>query len=277
VSSAMPMIIGITPASYMASTGGTFTIQTAAKPPPTISDTCPANLPNTPNPSTFADGHDGTASLTVPPGETPGTYKVCVQATNERGTINRSFTISLNQAPLFTSANTATVTAGTDSQIPVTTSGWPTPSITSRCPIPPGITFTDQGNGTATVTVTNTTPPGDYTLCLQAANGINPNATQNLTIHVVQAPAFTSPDTATVRARTDSQVPVTTSGWPTPSITNTCPANLPPSITFTDQGNGTATVTVTNTTPPGNYTLCLQAANGVNPNATQNLTIKVRQ
>ena len=54
-------------------------------------------------------------------------------------------------APAFTSATTATVTAGTPFSFEVDTTGTPVPSITEAGTLPAGLTFVDNGNGTATI------------------------------------------------------------------------------------------------------------------------------
>ena len=49
------------------------------------------------------------------------------------------------------------------------------------------MTFTDNGNGTATLSGTPAAAPGTYPLTFTAANGVLPNATQSFTLTVNQA------------------------------------------------------------------------------------------
>ena len=71
----------------------------------------------------------------------------------------------------------------------ITTGGFSPPSISDHSAhLPSGVTFTNNGNGTATLAGTPTKQSiGAYTLTLSASNGIVPNATQNFTL-TVQGP-----------------------------------------------------------------------------------------
>ena len=50
-----------------------------------------------------------------------------------------------------TDLGTYTFTAGTAGSFAVTTTGFPTPALSAAGPLPSGVTFTDNGNGTATL------------------------------------------------------------------------------------------------------------------------------
>lgn len=73
-------------------------------------------------------------------------------------------------------------------------SDWiPTPSLTQSGALPTGVTFIDNGNGTATLSrapAANTN--GTYPLTITGANGVGTPATQKFTLTVDQSPAFTS-------------------------------------------------------------------------------------
>ena len=105
---------------------------------------------------------------------------------------------------------------------------------------------------------------GTYPLSLTANNGVSPNATQTLTVTVGQPPAFTSAATATFTVGTAGQLHGDHhAGVPTVStITKT--GTLPSGLTFTDNGNGTATLAGTPAAGTGGtYPLTLTATNGV--------------
>ncbi|MDQ1446859.1 MAG: large repetitive protein, partial [Acidimicrobiaceae bacterium] len=199
-----------------------------------------------------------------------------VLATLDNGTATA--TVTVNRAPAITSANTATFNVGTAGSFPVTTTGYPAPGITRTGTLPSGMTFTDNGNGTATLSGTPTAG-GSYPLSLTANNGVNPNATQTLTVTVTQAPAFTSANTANFTAGTAGSFTVTTTptAYPTP-VTITKTGTLPAGLTFVDNGNGTATLSGTPAAGSGGaYSLSLKASNGVNPDGTQTLTVNVNE
>ncbi len=54
-------------------------------------------------------------------------------------------------AAIITSANSVSVVAGRPFSFTVTTTGIPTPRITEAGRLPHGLTFTNKGNGTATI------------------------------------------------------------------------------------------------------------------------------
>jgi hypothetical protein len=197
-----------------------------------------------------------------------------VNVTFDNQTVTTAVTV--NQAPAITSPNSAHFNVGQAGSFTVTTSGYPNPAITESGTLPNGLTFTDNGDGTATLSGTATGPGGTFPLNLTANNGVNPNATQTLTVSVGQPPAFTSASTATFKVGTAGSFTVTTSGIPTvSSITES--GTLPAGVTFTDNGNGTATLAGAPTGSGGTYPVTLTATNGVSPNASQSLTIQVNQ
>ncbi len=179
------------------------------------------------------------------------------------------------QAPSITSANSTTFVAGSAGSFTVTTVGNPTAAITRSGTLPSGVTFTDNGNGTGTLAGTPAIgTAGSYPLTFTAANGVPPNATQNFTLVVGEAPSITSANSTTFVAGSAGSFTVTTVGNPTAGITRT--GTLPSGVTFTDNGNGTGTLAGTPAIgTAGSYPLTFTAANGVPPNATQNFTLVV--
>src|SRR5258707_296385 len=109
---------------------------------------------------------------------------------------------------------------------------------------------------------------------LTAQNGASPNATQNFTLTVNQAPAITSGNSTTFQVGVAGSFTVTTTGTPTPSITEG--GALPSGVTFHDNGNGTGTLSGT-PAAAGTFNITFTAQNGVSPNATQNFTLTVQK
>jgi len=177
--------------------------------------------------------------------------------------------------PAITSFNTATFTVGTLGSFTVTTDGSPTDAITESGSLPSGLTFTDNGNGTATLAGTPAAgTANDYTLTIGAVNGLSPDARQLFTLVVDQAPAITSPNLGTLTAGLSGSVAITTTGFPTSVITET--GTLPTGVTLTDNGNGTATIAGKPADGTGgSYPITIQAANGTTPNADQSFTLTV--
>ena len=94
--------------------------------------------------------------------------------------------IPVGNAPAFTSDNSTTFTEGVDGSFTVATTANPTATITENGALPPGVSFTDIEDGTATLQgVPNAGTSGDYPITITASNGVSPDATQAFTLTVV--------------------------------------------------------------------------------------------
>lgn len=187
--------------------------------------------------------------------------------------------ITVDQAPAITSGNSVNFNIGTFGSFTVTATGYPMPAITKSVALPSGLTLVDNGDGTATLSGTPAAGTGGtYTIPLTASNGVGANATQNLTLQIGAPPAFTSSANATFTVGTNSTFTVTTSGSPTVTSISRGAAAPPTGLTYTDNHDGTATLSGTPAAGTGGtYTLSLTATNGVTPDATQSLVIAVNQ
>ncbi len=184
----------------------------------------------------------------------------------------------LGQAPAITSAASTTFTVGAAGSFTVTTSGNPNATITrGGDPLPPNLTFNDNGNGTGTLSGTPAPGTGGvYNLTFTATNGTSPDATQNFTLTVNEAPAITSANSATFMVGTAGSFTVTTSGFPAPALTRGGAA-LPFNLSFTDNGNGTGTLSGTPASGTGGvYNISFTATNGSGA-PTQNFTLTVNE
>jgi hypothetical protein len=154
-------------------------------------------------------------------------------------------------APVITSAGFVQAELRQPVDFTVTATGTPTPALTELGQLPAGITFTDNGNGTATIggevtdpAVASPPPLNSYFILLEASNGV---ATlpyiQLFEINVgsaPSAPSFASADSDTVAAGVPFSFIVNTYGYPAPVLTEK--GHLPKGITFSDNGDGTATI-----------------------------------
>src|SRR6266852_1222638 len=226
---------------------------------------------------TFKDNGNGTATLSGTPAMgSGGIYSLTITASNGVGSpANQGFTLTVNstQAPVITSASTTTFTVGTAGSFTVTTTGSPTPSLTETGALPSGVTFVNNGNGTATLSGTPASG-GTYSLTITASNGVGSPANQSFTIKVNQAPVITSGNKITFIVGTAGSFTVTTTGAPTATLTEA--GVLPSGVTFKDNGNGTATLGGTPASGSGGtYTLTLTASNGIGSPASQSFTLTV--
>ena len=148
-----PAITSANAATFTVGQAGSFTVTTTGFPPPSIARggvALPAGV-------SFADNGDGTGTLSgTPDAGTGGTYAITFTATNVvTSSPQQSFTLTVNQAPAITSANSATFAPGLAGQtFTVTTTGFPRNpgmAITRTGTLPAGVTFTDNNDGTATI------------------------------------------------------------------------------------------------------------------------------
>ncbi len=189
------------------------------------------------------------------------------------GATSNTATLSVSQPPAFTSANSATFTIGVAGSFTVTTTGFPTPSITEAGHLPTGLSFVDNGNGTGTLSGTPMIfDGGDFGISFTAQNGVGSPATQPFTIIVQQPPSFTSANNTVFVYGVPNSFTVTTAAFPVASIHES--GTLPPWLTFVDNGNGTATLSGTPTLSSGTFALVLTAANVVT-SVQQNFTLMV--
>lgn len=210
-------------------------------------------------------GGVGTFTVTL---NTTGNQTITATDTAKASITGTSSNITVDQPPLITSTNTATFTVGMSGSFTVTATGFPTPTFSETGVLPAGVSFTAGG-------VLNGTPAartgGTYPITITASNGISPNATQNFTLVVDEAPAITSANTTTFTTGTAGSFTVTATGYPAPVFSET--GALPSGVTLSPSG-------VLSGTPAagtgGTYHITVIASNGVSPDATQSFTLQVQ-
>ena len=102
-----------------------------------------------------------------------------------------AFQSGVNIAPTINSSASASFFASIGGTFTIDAAGFPAVAVTETGTLPSGVTFVDNGNGTAALTVSASAAPGVLHLTLKAANGILPNATQSFTLTISQIPTFT--------------------------------------------------------------------------------------
>jgi type II secretory pathway pseudopilin PulG len=264
-----PSITSAGSAAFTVGTAGSFTVTTTGFPTPALAES--GALPSG---VTFTDDANGTATLAgTPAAGAGGSYALTFAATSSSGTFSQAFTLTVKQPPAITSVNSTTLTVGTAGSFTLATTGFPTPALTESGALPSGVTFTDNGNGTATVAGTpGAGTAGPYPLTVTATSSAG-TAGQTFTLAVNQAPAITSANTTTFTVGAAGSFTVTSSGVPTPALSES--GALPSGVTF-----NTATGVLSGTPAAGaggTYSITFTASNGVNPNATQTFTLIVRQ
>jgi hypothetical protein len=182
------------------------------------------------------------------------------------------------EAPAITSAGAVSFPLGTAGAFTVITTGSPAPGISQTGTLPSGVSFADNGDGTATLSGTpDPGTAGTYRLTISASNEVPPDATQSFTLTVTvpaspRAPAITSAGAVSFPLGTAGAFTVTTTGSPAPGISQT--GTLPSGVSFADNGDGTATLSGTpDPGTAGTYRLTISASNGIPPDATQSFTL----
>ena len=246
-----------------------FTVTTAGSPTSyttnvTRSGALPAGV-------SFVNGGKGTATLSgTPAAASGGSYPVTFTAANTGGTITQSFVLTVTGAPAITSAATATATDGSGFSFTVNTTGAPAPALAEAGSLPQGMTWVDNGNGTATLAGTPGVDQGGVYKLTITATSSGGTATQAFTLTVDQAPTITSAATATATHGKLYAFTFTSIGYPVASVTHT---GTVPGLFYLNLGNGTATL-VGIPTKAGTYVLTITAKNAIG-SATQTFTLNV--
>ncbi len=288
-----PSFTSANSATFTTGVNKSFTISTAGSPTAAIAKTA-GSLPSG---LAFKDNGDGTATISgtaaaseAPPAETKN-YALTLKASSAAGEASQSFTLTVANpgvAPSFTSASSTTFTTGVAKTFTISTSGSPAAAIANTSgTLPSGLTLTDNGDGTATVSGTaaiSEAPPAgtkNYALTLKASSAAG-EASQSFTLTVANpgvAPSFTSASSTTFATGVAKSFTVSTAGSPAAAIAKTA-GSLPSGLTLTDNGDGMATISGTAATaaaPPAstqNYPLTLEASSAAG-SASQSFTLTV--
>jgi hypothetical protein len=275
-----PAITSADHATFTVGSAGTFAVTTTAGFPTATAISKTGALPSG---VTLVDNHDGTATLSgTPDAGTSGTYPITISAAATGGVTaatTQSFTLTVHGPPTITSADHTTFTAGTNGSFTVTTTaGNPAATTLSKTgALPSGVSFVDNGDGTATLAGTpDAGTGGSYPITIRASDGVSPDAMQSFTLTVNESPTITSADHATfVKGAPGTFTVATSLSDPNAIVLTASPSgNLPPGMSFTDNGDGTATLAGT-PTGDGVFGFTITASNGVHPDATQSFTATV--
>lgn len=259
-----PIITSATNTTFTVGNSGVFNVTKTGSPVPDMSVS-----------GTFPNGvsfNPGTGNLAGTPAVgTGGLYPLVFTATNAAGTNTQNFTLTVNQHPAFTNVSSTTFIAGSLGTFKIGASGFPAPTLseTNTDVLPGGVSFTDNGNGTATLSGTPAGGSGGtYTLHFFATNGVSSDANQTFTLTVNEAPAFTSSNNTTFISGSANSFNVTARGFPAPGFSASAP--LPGGLTLTTGG------LLSGTPLSGVYHLTLLATNAIGTNG-QPFTLTVNE
>ncbi|GEM_PF-3744561 len=237
-----PAITSANTATFLVGSNGSFQVTRAGVPVPSVSET--GTLPSG---VTFTSSND---VLSGPPAAgTGGTYPVIFTAMSAAGTNTQSFTLTVNQPPAITNANSTTFVAGTSGSFKIGATGFPVPVLSESGTLPSGVTFVPA---TGILSGTNGVASGGiYPLVFTAANAAGTN-TQNFTLTVNQAPTVNCPASMVTNALggvcllPSVSFAATAAGFPAPGITYKLGASAITSPTVFPIGTNVVNVTAAN-------------------------------
>lgn len=163
-------------------------------------------------------------------------------------------------APAFTSATSDTESYGVQFSFIVTTTGEPVPTISKTGGLPAGVTFTKNGDGTATIAGTPSgSANGTYNLTIKSSNEFG-TATQDFVLTINRVPSIITIQNKNIDAGSPYSLTIKTKGYNYPAITES--GTLPDGLALTDNSDGTATISGTPAiSSGGQYPITITASN----------------
>lgn len=113
---------------------------------------------------------DGSATLSGTPSGPPGPSTVEVRAQSAVGSTVESLTVTIQQVPAFVGRGPVVLAGGVYGAVLIRTVGYPAPSIGLEGDLPAGVTFVDNGDGTATIAGAPVSGPASAPVTLTAVN-----------------------------------------------------------------------------------------------------------
>jgi large repetitive protein len=197
---------------------------------------------------------------------------VDVLAYNSAGAAKTSpLTLTVTEAPAFTSAASATVRTGQPVNFIVSADGYPGAAFTETGKLPAGLHLDSGGLLWGTPAADS---GGVYLITFTATNDLG-SATQAFTLTVDQKPAFTSARSATFRVGRSRTFTFRTTGFPAATLSERGP--LPAGIRFRATANGTAELSgrAARADRGKTYVITVVARNGVGAAVRETFRLKV--
>jgi hypothetical protein len=266
-----PAITSTNGYTFLAGMAGSFSITTTGYPTATLHETggLPGGL-------AFQDNGDGTATISgTPASGTGGTYIIVLSASNGVSPdANQPFVLTVGQAAVIATSNHTTATVGAPLSFTINTTGYPAPVLSESGALPSGLTFADNGDGTATLVGTPAAGAGgNYALTFSAGNGVGSGVTQPFALNIGEPPQITSTNSAAFTVGANGSFTVTATGYPMPALSA---IGLPGGITLVDNHDGTGTLSgIPAAGTQGDDSLTLTASNGIAPDANQTFDLMV--
>lgn len=133
---------------------------------------------------------DGSATVEGIPTGPAGTTTVAVTAQNASGSTTEPLAVTVQQGPAFLDRGPVTFVAGEFTSVPIRTSGFPAPGLAVEGELPTGLSFADNGDGTAVIAGTPVDGPGESPVTLTAVNEVS-DVALTTTVRVIERPDVT--------------------------------------------------------------------------------------
>ena len=262
------------PASVHSTTAVTFTAAAVGYPAPSVQ--WQVSTDSGVSFADLADANAATLTFTATQAQHGNLYRAVFS--NATATESKSVLLTVGTPPTLAAAGDIDFTVGTANSVTLTSTGFPAPELAVDS-VPSWVLFTDNSDGTATLAGT---PPlgsgGEYTVSVTADNGFTPTALLDLVVTVPEAPMITSTDAATFAAGTAAEVTVTTAGGYPAAVALELTGSLPSGMVFTDNSDGTATITGTPVIGSGGvHALTISAGNDSGLATEQSLALTVTE
>jgi hypothetical protein len=178
--------------------------------------------------------------------------------------------------PNITSAAHVTFTVGNAGEFTVTTAAYAPAALTETGTLPQGVTFVDNGDGTATLSGTPAATTGEYIFDITATTPDFPPVTQTFVLAVIDPPSITSPTGTIFTAGQAASFAITTTPGIPATTTLSESGKLPSGVLFKPGSNGTATLSGTPAAGSGGvYHFTINAGNAASSVTTQAFTLTV--
>jgi PKD repeat protein len=136
----------------------------------------------------FADNGDGMATISgTPANAAAGVYRLILTARNKHGTATQAFTLTVTKAPAIKYIRTIRVEVGAAQSLTVRATGYPAPALAESGRLPGGLSFTDNGDGTAVIAGNPAANSGGHYPITITATNTSGTATRHFAIVVFNA------------------------------------------------------------------------------------------
>lgn len=227
-----PVITSRAQAVFVRGTAGSFAVEAGGSPRPSLAvvGDLPAGL-------RLIEHGDGTAAIEGTPLAPGGRFEVLLTAQGA-GRATQNLTLTVGEVPSVTTVEPVRLIAGTAGRYEIRSTGYPVPTLTVT-DLPTGMSVTDHGDGTATISGTPTRAGADGGFAVIATNDVG-SAVRTVRLVVGEAPRWISDERVDFARDQSGSATLRTAGEPDPDLT--VEGELPAGLTVVDNGNGTATL-----------------------------------